>query len=630
MLLAAVLIEPSVARADLADERALAERFAPVVRLVEQDEECGPGEPYDPLDVELLLDEEPTVALRGPWRATDLVKIGPSAEDLRNRFEYHLDFPGDPLDAGCGYERWSRRLAEGSEPTVYAHVATEAGYPGKLALQYWLFYAFNDFNNTHEGDWEMIQLVFDGADARQALDQEPVSVGYSSHEGAERASWDEDKLDVVDETHPVVYPSVGSHANKFTDALYLGSSAEAGVGCDDTRGPHRELRPVVATIPSDPDAAAAAFPWIEFEGRWGELQKAFFNGPTGPNLKQRWTQPLTWSEGWRDRSYAAPTGGLFGTGATDLFCSGVEKGSRGLVLVLRSPGLMALLLGVVLGLIVFVTVRATWTPVAPVRLGRRRSWGQILAASGRMYIRRAPVFLGIGLLLIPISLVITLLQWLSLESLDIVGIISTGEAAGASALVAVIIGTTLALLGLGLVQAATACALLEIDGERHVNAVSAYALAFRHTRPLLGAIGLFVLVWVALTTTAILIPIAIWLAVRWCLLAPAVALEGSRGPAALRRSGRLVRGRWWRTASLVGLSAAISLGAGPLLGALLIFVVDAPLAALNLIAGLVYAAALPFVGLVTAYVYFDARTRVELEPVVEQRELPAEIELSQA
>ena len=57
---------------------------------------------------------------------------------------------------------------------------------------------------------------------------------------------------------------------------------------------------------------------------------------------------------------------------------------------------------------------------------------------------------------------------------------------------------------------------------------------------------------------------------------------------------------------------------------------DAPLATLNIVAGIVYAAALPFVGLVTAYVYFDARTRVELEPVVEQGELPAEIELARS
>ena len=82
-----------------ADESALAEKFAPVVRLVDQPEECGPGEPYIPTDVDVLFDE-PTVAFRGPWNRTDLVKIGPAATDLVNRYEYHLDFPGDPLDAG--------------------------------------------------------------------------------------------------------------------------------------------------------------------------------------------------------------------------------------------------------------------------------------------------------------------------------------------------------------------------------------------------------------------------------------------------------------------------------------------------------------------------------------------------
>jgi hypothetical protein len=386
----------------------------------------------------------------------------------------------------------------------------------------------------------------------------------------------------------------------------------------------------VKTIPSEPAAGRGAFPWIAFNGRWGELRPAFFNGPTGPNLKTQWNEPIEWSDGWRDRSYAVPTAGLFGTGATDVFCTGVEKGSRALILVLRSPGLMALLIGAVLGLIVFVAVRATWAPTAPLRVARRRSWGQILAASGRMYLGHPPVFLGLGLLLIPIAFVITVLQWLVLRGLDVVGLEPTGEAAGAAAVVAVIIGTTLALLGLGLVQAATACALVEIDAGRPVTAVSAYRVAFRSIRPLLAGIGLFVLAWLVLTATTFLIPVAIWIAVRWCLLAPAVELEGVSGPDALRRSTQLVKRRWWRTASLVGLGAVISLGIGPLLGALLIFVVDAPLATINLVAGIVYAAALPFVGLVTAYVYFDARARLELEPVVEHKELPGEIEIAQA
>jgi hypothetical protein len=622
--LAALLVVPAAA-ADLADEQALAERHAPIVRLVEQLTECGHGEPFVPTDINLLLDE-PTVALRGPWNRTDLVEIAPSANDLVDRFEYHLDFPGDALDAGCGYERWAKRLTAGSEPVVYAHVVTEPERPGKVSLQYWFFYPFNDFNNTHEGDWEMIQLVFDATDAAEALGRDPVEVGYSAHEGATRSSWNDDKLEVVGGARPVVYPAAGSHANKFSAALWLGSSAEAGVGCDDTQGPHTELSPKVETIPGDPAAAKAAFPWIAFEGRWGELQPAFFNGPTGPNLKYQWTRPISWSEGWNDRSYAIPAGGAFGTGTTDFFCAAVEAGSRTLVRLLRNPGPTLLVIAAILGLAVLAAVRATWTPVAPTRVARRRAWGQVLSASARMYIRRPRLFLGLGVLLIPIAFVITFLQWLVLVGAELLGAV-TGEAAGSWALLAGVIGTALALMGLALVQAATACALVELDAGRSIGAMGAYKLALGRIRPLFGAIAVFVAFWILLTATVVLIPVAIWLAVRWALVAPVVELEDHRPLRSLRRSAELVRGNWIRVGSLVGLSAAIALLAGPLLGAVLVFVTDTPLAFLNIVAGVVYALAMPFVALVTAYVYFDARARLELEPVARVSELPAEISL---
>jgi hypothetical protein len=621
----ATLVAAPAAAADLADERALAERHAPIVRVVEQSEECGYGEPFVPTDVDLLFDE-PTVALRGPWNPTDLVKIAPSAGDLVNRFEYHLDFPGDALDAGCDYERWAKRLTAGQEPAVYAHVVTEQGRPGKVSLQYWLFYPFNDFNNTHEGDWEMIQLNFAAKDAAEALGRDPVEVGYSAHEGATSSAWDGDKLEVVDGARPVVYPAAGSHANKYSAALWLGSSAEAGVGCDDTRGPHRDLSPRVVTIPGDPDAARAAYPWIAFEGRWGELQKAFFNGPTGPNLKTQWLQPITWSDGWSDRSYAVPTGGLFGTNATDFFCVAVEQGSSALIRLLRNPLPTLIFLGTILGLVIFAAVRATWTPVAPLRVGRRRSWGQVLSASARMYVKRPTLFIGLGVLLIPIAFVITLLQWFLLKGIDLLGVV-TGEAAGTWAVLAAVIGATLTFFGLSFVQAATACALLQIDDGRSVGPLEAYRLAWRRARPLLGATLLWVAAWLLLTATVFLLPVALWLAIRWCLAAPVVVLEGRRSVAALHRSGELVQRRWIRVSSLVGVSGAIALLAGPLLGAILIFLTETPLGALNLVAGVVYALAMPFVGLVTAYVYFDARARVELEPIVRPSELPAEISL---
>jgi hypothetical protein len=152
----ALLVVPAAAGAETGAERELAEKYAPVVRVVEQRGACEPGEPFEPIDVNLLFGNR-EVGFRGPWGPTDLVKVAPVATDLEDRFEYHLDFPGDALDPGCVYDEWSKRLTAGHTPTVYAHVAQQRDRPDRLALQYWLFYVFNDFNNKHEGDWEMIQ-----------------------------------------------------------------------------------------------------------------------------------------------------------------------------------------------------------------------------------------------------------------------------------------------------------------------------------------------------------------------------------------------------------------------------------------------------------------------------------------
>ena len=618
------LIFAGVAQAQAEEE--LAELYAPVVRLVEQPEECGPGEPYEPIDVEAIFDEE-TVSLRGPWRSNDLVEIAPSGEDLgRGLFEYNLDFPGDALNPGCTYELWARRITEGSEPTVYAHVVQEAAYPDRLALQYWLYYPFNDWNNLHEGDWEMIQLVFDAGTAEEAVDTEPVEVGYSQHEGAERAEWGDEKLEVVDGTHPVVYPAAGSHANFYSEGLFLGRSAEQGVGCDDTTGPSRELRPAAVSIPSEPEAAQAAFPWIAFEGRWGERQQAFYNGPTGPNLKTQWTEPMTWAEDWRDVSYAVPAGGSFGSNATDFFCGAVAAGSNFVLRAVDNGARVAFVLVLLVVLVVYLLTRTTWRPSTPLRVGRRRSWGQTFTASWRLYIKRPWLFLGIGLVVIPISLVITGLQYLLFSATSLVGIDPNGEGGGFRVGLGVWIGTVLTLLALALVQAACARAIAGIDAGHEVGLRAAYRMAFDSVWALLRALAVAVGVVSVLGISVFLLPIVIWLVVRWALLVPAVELEEQTGLGALRRSAQLVRLQWLKVGTLVVVAAAIAIVSGPLIGALLILLVDAPFAFVNVLAGLVYAVAMPFVGIATTYVYYDTLARERLgegEPA--PTELPAEI-----
>ena len=628
LLLVAVAALGACATARAGDEQTLAKRYAPVVRLVEQKEECGPGEPYQPLDVNALFGQ-PTVALRGPWNGSDLVKIGPTARDLTGAlYDYHLDFPGDALSPGCGYERWARRISEGHEPTVYAHVATDPAHPGQLALQYWLFYVYNDWNNLHEGDWEMIQLDFDAATAGEALARQPAKVGYSQHEGAEEATWGDDKLHLVDGTHPVVYPAAGSHANFYGDGLFLGSSAEQGVGCDNTNGPHDDLRPAVATIPSDPAAAAAEFPWIDFQGRWGELQPAFFNGPTGPNLKTQWTQPITWSEGWRDRSYTVPVGSAFGTAATDFFCRAIGTGSRALVQLVHRPLQFTLLLSALALLLLWALSRTSWRPVAPLRLARRRAWGQTLAAASRIYVAKPGLMLGIGVLFIPITLLTTLLQALVVHGTNTLGLQTGGRTSGLLGFFVLAIGTALTLLGLGFAQAATARALVELDQGRKVGPLRAYVLAADSIRPLLGALLIATTVVSLLVSSIYLIPIAVWLAGRWALIAPSIELEDLGALAGLRRSRLLVRGAWLKVASLIVVGAALSIAIGPVVGALLILATSAPFWLVNVIAGLIYTVTMPLVAITTAYVYFDRRVADELAEPTSTTQLPAEIELS--
>ena len=57
--------------------------------------------------------------------------------------------------------------------------------------------------------------MFDAGSAPAALTTHPTEVGFSQHEGGERAGWTSTKLSKEGD-RPVVYPGSGSHANYFT------------------------------------------------------------------------------------------------------------------------------------------------------------------------------------------------------------------------------------------------------------------------------------------------------------------------------------------------------------------------------------------------------------------------------
>jgi hypothetical protein len=145
---------------------------------------------------------------------------------------------------------------------------------------------------------------------------------------------------------------------------------------------------------------------------------------------------------------------------------------------------------------------------------------------------------------------------------------------------------------------------------------SSLSYALQHAPSLLWLTLLYIL-GVGLGTLLFVFP-GIWLYVAWALAMPALLVEGLRGPAALRRSFALVRGRWWRTFGvlvvgfiLAGIISTLVQGvflAGIFVGS----DNDALVLLFSALAGIVgLAIATPFQAAVLTVVYFDLRVRKE-------------------
>jgi hypothetical protein len=110
---------------------------------------------------------------------------------------------------------------------------------------------------------------------------------------------------------------------------------------------------------------------------------------------------------------------------------------------------------------------------------------------------------------------------------------------------------------------------------------------------------------------------AIYLSIRWLLGTTALMVERRGGPAAMGRSWRLVRGRWWRTLGILLLGVLILFGVGLVVGVIFVAVVlRAGLTALTLgilsgLGALVSIFAMPFLALLVIHLYLDARARDE-------------------
>ncbi|MBA3716607.1 MAG: hypothetical protein H0W87_00045 [Actinobacteria bacterium] len=604
LVCAAATLSPPALAGTSADQR-LADRYAPVVALREQKKECGPGEPYRPISVEAVLGNS-EVTLRGPGKGDPVVKTGPTGADLFGKGKgYYLDFPGNPLDPGCTYEKEARRWNGTRRPVVYAHVATQEGHPNKLALQYWFFYVFNDFNNKHESDWEMIQLVFHTPDAGAALDAHPYEVAYSQHEGGERAAWDDEKLQ-KDGTHVIVYPAGGSHADYYSTAVWLGRSGSEGFGCDDTSPPSVTVKPKAVLVPTAVESASDPYAWLGFTGRWGQREAGFNNGPTGPSTKSQWLRPIRWEENkLRPSSVQIPALHSLGPSVAGFFCGAVAAGSNVLTFTQQRPLLaVAILLGA-LALVALILTRTRWSPIQTESIESRRTIGQILRTAFRLYRTHRRLFLGLGAIFLPIGALFTGIEALLFEHLlGLSGL--SGSRSGIGDVLGAGIGGLGALIAAAIVVSATAVALSKLSQGEVPQVRDVYRAVWARFWLLVSAVLRAGVTVIVLALTLVGTPVAVERAVRWAFVAQ-VCMLGDQPPSTpLRESAQITRSSWWRTFALTSVMNFPVVVLALVIGSVFLFLVSsAPLYFVELISSCVFALAYPYVGIATTLLYFD-------------------------
>ena len=559
-------------------EQQLAQKYAPIAMLKRQAGACdADGEPFAPAPVEVVFGD-PAVALHDGAQDDRILAQAPAAADLfRGSDTLYLDLPGNPRAPGCDFERHFKQRMGTRATVAYARIAT-GGITGQLALQYWLYYYFNDFTNTHESDWEMIQLLFDAGSAAEALGQEPVAIALAQHGGGETAAWDDDKLQ-REGTHPVVYVAAGSHATHYASAVYLGWGENGtGFGCDDASGPSVRVPLEARLVPQGPPAVDGPFAWTTYRGRWGEKQPWEYNGPTGPNTKAQWTWPFSWHADLRATSIEVPTSDPLGTAPTELFCDAVAVGSFLLTRYRVYPALVLVVVGGIgLGAITLVV------------LGR-----STLGAAWGIYTRQWRLFAVLGLMLVPVGILANGFQYLVVAYPPGELIFEVlNESPGARLAAALTVGGLQQLVGLIVVGPAVIQAVADIQAGRSPGFRRAYGVVFANLRRLAVAVLRPVIIVAALALTVVGIPWAIARTVRWLFVAQAVIVDGAGPRQAAAASAGAVAGRWWRTAGIAIFLAVVGALPGPLLGILLLVLASRSVRFVNGLSSLVYAVLLP-------------------------------------
>jgi hypothetical protein len=575
-------------------EQELADKYAPVAMRKKQVKPCDPsGEQYIPIAVDVSLND-PDVKLRRDAKAGEaedpVIMEGPSAQDLVNSDpSYYLDLPGNSLNPGCTYETWSNeRIAElGLEPSTYARVVREEGRPGQLALQYFFYWVYNDFLDDHESDWEMVQLTFDADTPEEALTEDPVMITFAQHERGENATWEEGKAE-FDGNHIVTYPASGSHADYFADEIWLGWGEHgAGFGCDRSN-PESVATPLKAiVVPTEIDPNGP-FAWALFQGRWGERQSWVLDGPKSPNITDRWTTPISWTDDLRAKSLPIPHQKVIGLGPSSFFCSVANVSGDVLKLFPEHPRVVSAITFVVLALLLVVTVL---------------TWRFFVRAVG-LFFRNLPAFIVAGLVLVPVAAIASFLQdqltrWTISSDL-------LHDASRSHGSLGMGIGFIFHLLLLMIVAPAVILATRQVLEGRSVAPLEPIRSSLPFMPRIVGAALINAVILTLISLTVIGIPVAIFLATQWLYSPQAILFDGASWNSARSRSRDVIKGDWPRT---IGMAVLITYAVGvpgPLVGILLVLAgVSIPIA--GIISSAIFVVMYPITIIAATLYYFDRR-----------------------
>ena len=232
-----------------------------------------------------------------------------------------------PGGAGLRLNQRACRSIEGVAATP-CYVASQAAHRGapvvygaafrrgnRIDLQYWLFYPWNVYSPTvppgelwqvHEGDWEAVSVILDASG-------KPLVLGLSSHCSGTRRAWSRVQRQG---RRPVVYVSLGSHANFFAPGahrldprcpnapLLIEVITSFGARPVDRTARGRVVRPRLQRV------TASSPSWMAFAGAWGEDAYVHFPGnepidyglgPVGPAFHRQWQRPVATVLSWPAR-----------------------------------------------------------------------------------------------------------------------------------------------------------------------------------------------------------------------------------------------------------------------------------------------------------------------------------------